>query len=548
MYGVKYYFKRFRRIRNAVFLFLSILTLVHPIATYGSSIFSPAYSTGLSIITASFDENIAPEFPENMEWLNTDEALKLWKLRGKKIVLLSFWRYSSIECQHILPDLARLEKNYADELVIIGIHCGRFTSEKDTENIRQAILRLEIKYPVVNDADLQICYIYSVQALPALVLIDPTGRIVAQHSGEGVFKVFDRTIDSIIKESEKQGLINRNPLKFFSETNQTNESMLSFPAGILADEQSERLFISDTGHSRIIITDFDGNMIDICGSEARGYVDGSFKLARFNRPHGLALSGKKLFVADTENHCIRTVDLSRKIVSTLAGIGRQGHSLSIRGKTSLAVLSSPWDLQVVGDNLYVTMTGMNQIYSINLKNNEISLFAGTGIEGCIDGSRKKAALAQPSGLTSDGKKLYFTDSESCSVRQVDIFGEGVVTTIIGSEKFQFGDRDGRGADALLQHPMGLTYCDELLFVADALNNKIKVIYPLKEASKTLFGDNKAGNTNRPIPLFDEPLDVSFARGKLFIADTNNHSVRVANVKTGKVITLQIKEPETKKEK
>ena len=73
-------------------------------------------------------------------------------LRGK-IVLLDFWTLCCINCIHTLPDLAKLEKKYANELVVIGVHSAKFDNEKDTESIRKAILRYEISHPVVNDAE-----------------------------------------------------------------------------------------------------------------------------------------------------------------------------------------------------------------------------------------------------------------------------------------------------------------------------------------------------------------------------------------------------------
>jgi DNA-binding beta-propeller fold protein YncE len=447
----------------------------------------------------------------------------------------------------VLSDLARLEKKYANEIVIIGVHSGKFYSEKESENVYQAVLRYGIKYPVVNDINMYIWRIYKVNIWPTLILIDPTGRIVAQHSGEGVFRAFDKTIASMIKQSEQNGMINRNPTHYFLDINEPDKSTLLFPAGILADEKSAKLFISDTGHNRIIIADLTGNIIDVCGSGEKGYIDGPFKIARFNRPHGLAISNKKLFVADTGNHCVRIIDLSRKKVSTLAGVGRQGHSLSIRGKASLAALNSPWDLEVVDDNLYVTTAGSHQIYSINMKRNTISLFAGTGIEDLIDGSRQKAALAQPTGISTDGRRLYFTDSESSSIRQIDLFGEDVVTTVAGSGLYKFGDRDGEKSEVLLQHPTGLACHYNMLFVADTYNNKIKVIDPSISACKTFLGNSKAGSANSPVPLFDEPADISCALGKLYIADTNNHIIRLADIRTSKVITLPLRGLENKKD-
>src|SRR6185436_1030734 len=95
----------------------------------------------------------APDFPEGMEWLNTDRPISLRELRGK-VVLLDFWTYCCINCMHVIPDLKKLERKYPNELVVIGVHSAKFTNERDTDNIRQAILRYEIEHPVVNDKDM----------------------------------------------------------------------------------------------------------------------------------------------------------------------------------------------------------------------------------------------------------------------------------------------------------------------------------------------------------------------------------------------------------
>ena len=538
--GVVNSFVLLSRVQKGIsaFLFLVIISLANPAVSYGGYLLSPVYLMKTAITTTSYNQRIAPEFPVNLQWLNTNKALRLRNLQGK-VVLLDFWAYCCINCQHILPDLARLEKKYPDELVVIGVHSGKFIGEKDSENIRQAILRHGIRHPVVNDAGMQIWHSYGVHAWPTLILIDPIGRIAGRHSGEGVFKAFDRSIASIIRQFDMRGLINREPLNLTLETDKAKDSVLSFPGGILADESSERLFISDSGHDKIVIASLDGNILDICGSGESGYIDGSFDTAKFNRPQGLALSDKTLFVADTGNHCVRTVDLSNKTVSTLAGTGKQGQNSNIRGLAYRAALSSPWDLEIIGSKLYVAMAGTNQIYRIDLKRNTISPFAGTGVEGRIDGPRQQAALAQPSGLTSDGTRLYFCDSESSSVRWVDVSGNGIVTTIVGLGLFEFGDYDGKGPQARLQHPLGVTYHNGLIYVADTYNNKIKIIDPKMSTVRTFLGNGTAGSSDSPVPLFDEPGALSCYGNKLFIADTNNHLIRVADIKTAKTVTLPL---------
>ena len=92
-----------------------------------------------------------PEFSQGITWLNSGPLTKA-DLKGK-FVLLDFWTYCCINCMHILPELKKLEQAYPNKLVVIGVHSAKFETEKETENIREAVLRYEIEHPVVNDAD-----------------------------------------------------------------------------------------------------------------------------------------------------------------------------------------------------------------------------------------------------------------------------------------------------------------------------------------------------------------------------------------------------------
>src|SRR2546429_1717777 len=152
----------------------------------------------------------APEFPEGMQWLNTDKPLRLADLRGK-VVLLDFWTYCCINCMHIIPELTALEKKYARELVVIGVHSAKFQNEGDVENIRQAILRYEIQHPVVNDRDFRIWRAYAVRAWPTLMVVRPDGYVLGYLSGEGNKEVLEHVIDEVIGEARNQGMLDRRP-------------------------------------------------------------------------------------------------------------------------------------------------------------------------------------------------------------------------------------------------------------------------------------------------------------------------------------------------
>jgi len=481
----------------------------------------------------------APEFPDNLQWLNTDHPLTLKQFQGK-FVLLDFWTYCCINCMHIIPDLRRLEEKYPDELVVIGVHSAKFTNEKDSEAIRQAILRYDIKHPVVNDKDFQIWGEYAANAWPTLVLINPNGKIIGRHSGEGIFEPFDDILSRGIAYFDARGELKRGPLQFALEEHKQPNTVLSFPGKVKTDPASKRLFITDSNHDRIIITDPNGAILDVIGSGMQGAQDGDFESATFNHPQGTALDGDILYIADTENHLIRAANLSTRTVKTVLGTGKQARQYNIPGNGTTVAINSPWDLLVHDGKLYIAMAGSHQIWSADLKTFDAGPFAGSAREDRIDGSLASAALAQTSGLTTNGKKIYFADSETSSIREADFSPTGSVKTIVGEALFEYGDIDGPASKARLQHPLGIAYKDGLLYVADTYNSKIKVVDPAKRTSTTFAGTGKHGLADGDLKRaqFNEPGGVAVLGDTLYVADVNNHVIRVIDIDKKTVSTLQ----------
>lgn len=489
----------------------------------------------------------APDFPEGLQWLNTDRPLSLRELRGK-VVLLDFWTYCCINCMHILPDLKRLERKYADSLVVIGVHSAKFFTEQETENIRQAILRYEIEHPVVNDNQMVVWQQYAVRAWPTLVLIDPSGKIIGYHSGEGIYEIFDRAIEDVIRAAEAKGTLKRGALNLRLEREREPRTALRFPGKVLTDERMNRLFIADSNHHRILVVSLRDNRVEMAiGAGTPGFRDGAFDKAHFNNPQGMAYDpdADALYIADTDNHAIRKADLRARTVETLAGTGEQSRAYPPRaGKGREVALNSPWDVVLLGEQLYIAMAGSHQLWRLNLKTLEAEPHAGTGREACIDGSLRTGALAQPSGITTDGKKLYFADSEVSCIRAADVDPNGSLETLVGGDLFEFGDVDSFGREARLQHPLGVVWVDGILYVADTYNHKIKRLDPRTRKIETVFGTGTAGARDGENPTFHEPGGISYARGKLYIADTNNHLIRVADLTTRRVETLALKGLET----
>lgn len=485
--------------------------------------------------------NPAPELEGGTAWLNTAGPLKLKDLRGK-IVLLDFWTFCCINCIHTLPDLARLEKKYEKQLVVIGVHSAKFESEKKTENIRKAILRYEIAHPVVNDAQMKIWDRYGARSWPTLVLIDPEGNYVGYTSGEGNYDLLDRVIGQLIEKHRKKKTLNEKPIKFqLARADEDGSSPLFFPGKILADAKGKRLFIADSTHHRILITDLEGKKIAIAGNGTTGTKDGAFDQAQFNDPQGMALHGSTLYVADRKNHLLRALDLDKKTVTTIAGNGEQGSFLDRQRATPVAArkigLNSPWALYLNGNDLFIAMAGHHQIWKMDLKKNEVVPYAGAGPENILDGTLQRSLFAQPSGLTSDGTTLYVADSEVSAIRAVPLNGKGEVKTLVGEGLFEFGDKDGMGDQVRLQHALGVQFHNGKIFIADTYNNKIKTLDPKTRKCETFLGGDADGWLAGS--LFNEPAGLSFANGKLYVSDTNAHRIRVVDLKTKAVRTLRL---------
>jgi thiol-disulfide isomerase/thioredoxin len=494
---------------------------------------------GLEMPVQQRDRIRAPELKGDRGWLNTDKPLSLAALKGK-VVLLDFWTYGCINCMHIIPDLKKLEKKYPNELVVIGVHSAKFENEKDTENIRRIVLRYEIEHPIVNDADFAIWKAYAVDAWPTRYLIDPGGYVIGRLSGEGGYAALDKAIADTIAEFRKRGELNEAPLKLVLERAKVGDLPLAFPGKVLADAKSDRLFIADSDHNRLVIAKLDGTLVETIGTGAHGADDGSFDRATFSRPQGMALDGETLYVADTENHLIRQIDLKAKTVKTIAGTGQLSHEYGESGAARSIGLNSPWDLQLVGRTLYIAMAGPHQIWQLDLDQQQVSTFAGSGREARLDGALNAAAFAQPSALAVDGQTLYVSDAEANIIRAIDLRPNGRVRTLVGGNLFDFGDEDGTGDDVRLQHPLGLARWNGSLLIADTYNHRIKLLDPGARSVKHFVGSGKPGQFDGARSSFYEPGGLSVAGDRLYVADTNNHAIRVVDLKTKETKTLPIK--------
>jgi hypothetical protein len=435
---------------------------------------------------------------------------------------------------------------FPNELVVIGVHSAKFPSEQLTQSIRQAVMRQGIEHPVVNDAGFKTWNAYTVRAWPTLVLIDPHGRIAGETSGEILADEFAPHITEIIQQNPDA--IDPTPLALRPEAQLEPEHPLRYPAKLLVF--GDRLFISDTGHHRILEVRLDadgqaGELVRVFGLGAEGLQDGPADQAAFNYPHGLSLVGdpdsSTLYVADTENHAIRAVNLTSGEVTTVAGTGHKAHGQRSTGTPTQMSLRSPWSVLAISEFVFIAMAGSHQVWVL-IQGSQLGPFAGNGYEALVDGPTGEASFNQPSDLAFGMGYLFVADPEASAVRAISLAEAPQVVTLIGQGLFDWGDVDGATSDALLQHPTGVAFVDGKVYITDTYNHKIKVLDPVAGQVSTLIGTGHPGRQDGAFEQaqLNEPEGVQVQDNRLYIADTNNHLVRVADLQTRQVRTLALR--------
>lgn len=490
----------------------------------------------------------APDFRPELDWINTaGHPQTLADFRGR-VLVLDFWTAGCINCQHMIPELEEVERLFPEEVVVVGVHAGKFIHERDTANVARACERLGITHPVVNDRQFRTWREYAVGAWPTLVIVSPTGYVLAEHRGEIEAERLAAGLERVVAQARETGTLEpRWSLPAGHPARLPEPGPLRFPAKVLAADDG-RVFVADTGNHRIVELRLDdgdrARVVRVIGSGEARWEDGAEDAAAFHSPHGMALVDATLYVADTGNHLVRAVALETGEVRTVAGTGWQARPRDPDGPARDTSLNSPWALLPHDGALLVAMAGSHQIWRVEDRG-RAEAFCGSGAEGLHDGTRAEAALAQPSALAGDGRHLWWADAEASAVR---VLGpDGRTDTVVGTGLFDFGDRDGHGDAVRLQHPQGLAWWarEGALLVADTYNGRIRRLDPATRQVRTLAGAGEPGfaDGDGEEARFWEPGGIAVLPGGevALVADTNNHAVRRVALATGRVTTLRLEE-------
>ena len=488
----------------------------------------------------------APDF-DGYEWV-TGTPRSLSDLRGQ-LVILDFWTFCCINCLHMLPVLHRLGREFAGRVTVIGVSSAKFTAEGVPDNLAKAIERYGIDHAVINDPERTLWDEYTVNAWPTLMFIDPAGKVWGRLAGEIDYDALRQVVHDALDAYTLDGtLVPEEPDEVVVETG--SGSPLWFPGKVSLDAPRDRLIVSDTGHHRILVLGRDGGVTTVIGSGTEGRTDGTLAEASFVRPEGVAVTpdGATLYVADRGNHLLRRVDLTAGVVTTVAGSGeRGGYELDAPAPGSQTAIASPWDLAWHGDRLLIAMAGTHQIWWFDPATGLIGILAGSGAESIHDGPLREATFSQPSGLAVTEGTAWSLDSESSAVRRVDLDG-GRVRRIVGRGLFDFGDIDGTGDTVRLQHPLGIAAVEEddrpVLYIADSYNHRIKRLDALDRTVTTIAGSGEAALRDGDLATasFWEPSGLAVDGPRIYVADTNNHALRLIDTVAGTVATIDVRLP------
>ncbi|MDC5697597.1 NHL domain-containing thioredoxin family protein [Intrasporangium calvum] len=420
-------------------------------------------------------------------WLNTGgRSLSLADLRGR-VTVLDFWTFCCVNCLHVLDELRPVEQQYPDALTIVGVHSPKFEHEADPDSLAAAVERYAVHHPVLDDPELVTWRAYAARAWPTLVVVDPEGYVVASMSGEGHGPGLAALVGELIEEHSAKGTLQPGDDPYVPPP--APDTALRFPGKVVALDDGS-FVVSDTANHQVVHLE-----ADLETERARWGGRGVL-----NEPQGLVLApaavrdtlGVDVLIADSVNHQVKGLHLADGRIVALAGTGRQLRERSGGGPALEQDLSTPWDLAWLGDRLLIAMAGTHQLWAwtpaATPEQGRVEVVGGTTNEGLRDGPAAEAWFAQPSGLatSADCARVWIADSETSALRSLSTDGGLTVETHVGAGLFDFGHRDGPAAQALLQHPLGVTELpDGSVAISDTYNGAVRRYDPATGEVTTL---------------------------------------------------------------
>jgi sugar lactone lactonase YvrE len=319
----------------------------------------------------------------------------------------------------------------------------------------------------------------------------------------------------------------------FSDNNIATGAMFNRPIAITTD--GTNLYVADYYNNairQIVISS--GAVTTIAGN---GAVDNNGVAVGFNLPTAITTDGAYLYVTDSGSYTIRRINLTTRVVTTLAGsFGLPGYMDDVGLFARFNILSG---ITTDGSYLYVTDSG-NTIRRIVISSGAVTTLAGTpGTAGSVDGIQTSARFNLPARITTDGPNLYVADFGNSTIRKIAL-ATGAVTTIAGSVwpggpgGYYSDSTDGTGLTARFNQPNGITTDGTNLYVTDSYDNTVRKIVlssgttysgPVTTIAGSTTGAAGSVDANGTAAGFHTPMGITTDGTSLFITDIENQRIR-----------------------
>ncbi len=473
------------------------------------------------------DAVLAPEFPPSLEWLNTTAPVRMAQLRGR-VCALAFVNAGSAWSTQRMVDLAHLRGRHGERLNVVAVHVPRFDHERDPRRAAKRLNRHTFEFPIVHDADWTLWQHYGIEAWPTVVLIDADGRIRERFTGDGQLRELDAAVASLSAEATPRSR-NVEPI----EMRRVGEPILPlrFPVGIALS--GNYLYVADSGHHRVLECDHSGRVLRQFGSGGPGFIDGPMELSALNRPQGLCIERDMLYVADAGNHAVRRIQLRSGDIDTVLGAGRPGSPVEGPvGDPRMVALDQPRAVSLAAGAMFIATAGDNRLWRYDLGTPGMTLLAGSGELGVVDGVGRAAAFAEPVALASVQQVVYVCDAAGSAIRSANA-RSGQVSTLVGRDAWNHGNADGARTEAALQQPQAIALDPDspVLWIADSGNDCLRSL-------------RLGGGELRTWPLpqrLHAPCGLAVADGVVWIADTDAHAVLRLDTRDGALRHIPIGE-------
>ncbi len=343
-----------------------------------------------------------------------------------------------------------------------------FVTDNANNEIRKVVIASGIVTTIVGNTNTQ----GSLDAIGSAARFHNPENITTDGENLYVADCYNSTIRKIVIATGEVVTIAGSTGSIGSNDGVGSAARFYYPGGITTD--GVNIYLADTSNNTIRQVVIANGLVTTLAGRAglSGTTDGFGSEAQFNHPSGITTDGTNLFLADMYSDTIRKIEIDTGKVTTLAGSAENAGSID--GVGSTARFNYPYGITTDGLNLYVADTSNHTIRQVVVVTGEVTTLVGTaGLDGANDGVGPAVRFNYPHGITTDGTNIYVADTQNHAIRQV-VVATGEVTTLAGYAGVE-GANDGSKAAARFQYPYGITTNGTKLFVTDTFNNTIRLI-------------------------------------------------------------------------